>query len=54
MALLITIELPPSTTADQAFADIGRTHDADAPDTPLVRFCRPAAVAGRRGDRGAR
>jgi len=40
MALLITIELPPSTTADQAFADIGRTHDADAPDTPLVRFCR--------------
>jgi len=32
--------LPPSTTADQAFADIGATHDVEAPDTPLVRFCR--------------
>lgn len=40
MALLVTIELPAATTPAQAFADIGRTHDADAPDTPLIRFCR--------------
>jgi D-lactate dehydrogenase (cytochrome) len=40
MVLLVTMELPPSTTADQAFADIGATHDVEAPDTPLVRFCR--------------
>ena len=40
MVLLVTMELPASTTADQAFADIGATHDVEAPDTPLVRFCR--------------
>jgi len=35
-----TVELPPGTTAEQAYDDIGRARDATAPDTPLVRFCR--------------
>jgi D-lactate dehydrogenase (cytochrome) len=46
MALLVVIELPASTTAAQAFDEIGRARDADAPDTPLVRFCRLLAAAG--------
>ena len=40
IALLVTIELPPDTRADHAYDDIGRALEADAPDTPLVRFCR--------------
>jgi D-lactate dehydrogenase (cytochrome) len=40
VALLVTLELPTETTAEQAFDQIGRARDPDAPDTPLVRFCR--------------
>ncbi len=46
MALLFTIELPASTTAAQAFEEIGRARDRGAPDTPLVRFCRLLDRAG--------
>jgi D-lactate dehydrogenase (cytochrome) len=46
MALLVTLELPASTTPGQAFDEIGRARDADAPDTPLVRFCRALDQAG--------
>jgi D-lactate dehydrogenase (cytochrome) len=45
-ALLITLELPPAMTAERAFDDIGRAREADAPDTPLVRFCRALDAAG--------
>src|SRR5262249_29224642 len=38
-ALLVTIELPADTTADQAFDEIGRARDGSPPDTPLARFC---------------
>jgi D-lactate dehydrogenase (cytochrome) len=40
IALLVTLELPGDSRPDLAFAEIGRARDADAPDTPLVRFCR--------------
>jgi D-lactate dehydrogenase (cytochrome) len=40
IALLVTLELPPGTTAAQAFDDIGRAREITAVDTPLVRFCR--------------
>jgi len=37
ITLLVTLELPPETTASQAFDQIGRFTDVD---TPLSRFCR--------------
>jgi D-lactate dehydrogenase (cytochrome) len=40
MALLITLELPPGTTAAQAFDEIGRFREID---TRLARFCRALA-----------
>ena len=40
MALLITLELPPDIGTARAFDEIGRARESDAPDTPLVRFCR--------------
>jgi len=46
IALLVTLELPTETTAAQAFEDIGRARDRDAPDTPLVRLCRALDAAG--------
>jgi D-lactate dehydrogenase (cytochrome) len=46
IALLVTIELPPGTRADQAYDDIGRAREKDAPDTPLGRFCRSLDAAG--------
>ena len=39
-ALLVTLELPPSTTSGQAFDAIGGARDRSAPDSPLTRFCR--------------
>jgi D-lactate dehydrogenase (cytochrome) len=45
-ALLVTLELPPSMTADRAFDEIGRAREASAPDTRLVRFCRALDAAG--------
>ncbi len=40
VALLIQVELPQGTTADEAFEQIGAALEPAAPDTPLVRFCR--------------
>jgi len=40
MALLVTLELPPGTTAEQSFDEIGRARDPNPPDTPIVRLCR--------------
>ena len=45
-ALLVVLELSSETTAGLAFEQIGRAQDADAPDTPLVRFCRMLGAAG--------
>jgi D-lactate dehydrogenase (cytochrome) len=39
IALLITIELAPETTAADAFDEIGRARERDAPDSPLRRLC---------------
>jgi D-lactate dehydrogenase (cytochrome) len=46
MALLVTLELPATTTPAQAFDEIGRAREANAPDMPLVRFCRVLDEAG--------
>ena len=46
IALLIALELAPHTTAAQAFDEIGRARELNAPDTPLVRFCRALDGAG--------
>jgi len=50
MALAITIELPHGTAASDAFEQLGRASDADAPDTPLVRFSALLAAAGAADD----
>jgi D-lactate dehydrogenase (cytochrome) len=55
MALLVTLELPANTRgsakaspdmAAQAFDEIGRAREPNAPDTALVRFCRALDEAG--------
>jgi D-lactate dehydrogenase (cytochrome) len=46
IALLVTLELPPETTAGHAFDEIGRAREPNAPDTALVRFCRALDEAG--------
>jgi D-lactate dehydrogenase (cytochrome) len=46
IALLVTLELPPSTTSAQAFDEIGAARSENAPDTPLVRFCQALDEAG--------
>jgi D-lactate dehydrogenase (cytochrome) len=46
IGLLLALELPPRTSAAQAFDEIGRARDRDAPDTPLIRFCRALDTAG--------
>src|SRR5262249_25093113 len=46
IALLVTVELPASTTARQGFDEIGRARDPGAPATPLIRFCRMLDEAG--------
>ena len=45
-ALLVTLELPAGTTAEDAFDQIGRARDADRPDVPLVNFCAMLLDAG--------
>lgn len=40
VALLVQLELPPETTAADAYDQIERALSDGAPDTPLVRFCR--------------
>jgi D-lactate dehydrogenase (cytochrome) len=46
IALLIALELPPGTRAEEAFDQIAAAADPVAPDTPLVRFSRMLAAAG--------
>lgn len=46
IALLITLELPPAMTAEQAFDEIGNARESSAPDGPLRRFCRLLDAAG--------
>lgn len=46
IALLVQLELPPGTTAETAFEEIGAVTSSNAPDTSLVRFCRLLADAG--------
>jgi D-lactate dehydrogenase (cytochrome) len=46
IALLMTLELPATTTADRAYAEIGRARDAHPPETSLARFCRMLDIAG--------
>jgi len=46
MALLVTIELPPGMSAEQAYDEIGRARLPGAPDTPLVRLTTMLAEAG--------
>ena len=38
IALLLTLELPAGTSAEQAFEEIGRASDTDAADAPLTRL----------------
>ena len=40
IALLITLELSPATSREEAFEEIGRAREPGAPDTPLTRLCR--------------
>ena len=46
IALLVTLELPPATTAEQAFEEIGGAREPQAPDTSLGRFCLALDEAG--------
>ena len=46
IALLISLELPPGTSAADAFDEIGRARERTAPDTPLTRLCRVLDEAG--------
>jgi D-lactate dehydrogenase (cytochrome) len=46
IALLVTLELPASMTAEQAFDEIGSARDTVAGDGPLRRFCRLLDAAG--------
>jgi D-lactate dehydrogenase (cytochrome) len=46
IALLITIELPPATSAEQVFEEIGGAREATGVDGPLRRFCRLLDAAG--------
>ena len=40
MLLLVQLELPEAIARARAFEDIASVRSADAPDTPLIRFCR--------------
>ena len=46
IALLVTLELPPGTSSDRAYEEIGNAREPDAPDGPLRRFCRLLDAAG--------
>jgi D-lactate dehydrogenase (cytochrome) len=46
IALLITLEVAPGTSSSQAFDQIGRARESNAPDSPLVRLCRALDEAG--------
>lgn len=40
VAMLVVLELDPATSSAEAFDLIGRARDGNAPNSPLVRFCR--------------
>jgi D-lactate dehydrogenase (cytochrome) len=46
IALLVTLELAADMTTSRAFDEIGRARELNAPDTPLIRFCRALDDAG--------
>ena len=46
IALLVTLELPPGLSSAQAFDEIGRARESNAPDSPLIRLCRALDEAG--------
>ena len=46
MALVVQVEVPREVTAERAFEQIACARESDAPDTPLVRFCRLLDGAG--------
>src|SRR5262252_2065286 len=46
MALLVTLELPPGTTGEQAYDEIGSARESSGHDGPLRRFCRLLDAAG--------
>jgi D-lactate dehydrogenase (cytochrome) len=46
IALLVTLELPPSMTADKAFDEIGNAREPSGVDGPLRRFVRLLDAAG--------
>jgi D-lactate dehydrogenase (cytochrome) len=46
MALLVTLELPPGTTGEQAYDEIGNARETTGHDGPLRRFCRLLDAAG--------
>ncbi len=50
LVLLVQLELPRDTTAEDAFRQAGSAMTSDAPDTPLVRFCRLLAAHGALDD----
>ena len=57
IALLVTLELPPGMTSAQAFDEIGRAREPDAPDIaarPLLPRARRGGRARPGRDRGAR
>jgi D-lactate dehydrogenase (cytochrome) len=47
LALLITLELRPGTTAAQVYDDVGRAGEPSGPDSPVVRLLRMLAEAHR-------
>jgi D-lactate dehydrogenase (cytochrome) len=46
IALLVTLDLPPGMTSERGYTEIGSFGSAEAPDTPLVRFCALLAEYG--------
>jgi len=46
IALLITLELPAGLSAAEAFDEIGRAREPDAPDSALIRLCRALDEVG--------
>lgn len=46
MALLVQLELPAGTDAPRAYDEIAASADANASDSPLVRFCRMLLAHG--------
>ena len=46
IALLVTLELPPAMSADEAYEEIGSARETAGRDGPLRRFCRLLDAAG--------